>query len=337
MQQDSPDSPFSHLLGQVRAKRLLGRSLSSGRIAHAYLFKGPDGVGKKLFAAAMARAVNCRTMGPEKSCGTCASCLKYASGNHPDYSVESPEKGAIKIGRVREVCRSLSYPPYESEKRVVVMEDVHTMRQEAANSLLKTLEEPPVDNVIILTAEASRSVLSTISSRCQSIPFFPLGERETVEILMRKEHGLSREHATILARLAEGSPGQALLLHQTGMVETWKDVIRILSDPQYAEEEHTGVVLQLAEQMAGLKENLLPLMGLLRIWLRDRLVESTIAHSKDENRGHRSSKKREKVVDAGAILTQLEAIDRAEQQLARNCNRSLVCEILLFRLQYQFR
>ncbi len=330
MQQISQDTTFSHLMGQTRAKKLLGRSLASGRMAHAFLFKGPAGVGKKLFAAAMAQAINCKVSGPMNGCGECKSCRKYKSGNHPDYIVESPDKGAIKIGRVREVCRSLSYPPYESEKRIVVMEDVHTMRQEAANSLLKTLEEPPEDNVIILTAEASRSVLTTISSRCQIIPFFPLTQKETVDILSSKDHGLDIEHASILARLAEGSPGQALLLHKTEMVETWQKVTHVLADPQYKEDRHAGLILQLADQMADLKENVLPMLGLLRIWLRDLLVSMTIEQNGDTGGGLR---KRQKDMSVEKIFAKIKAIDRAEEQLARNCNRSLVCEILLFRLQ----
>lgn len=327
MYQNNPNSAFSHLLGQNRAKKLLDRSLTSGRIAHAYLFRGPAGVGKKLFGAAMAQALNCKVSGPGRGCGECISCRKLISGNHPDYIVESPEKGAIKIGRVREVCRSLAYPPYESEKRIVVMEDVHTMRQEAANSLLKTLEEPPEDNVIILTAEASKSVLTTISSRCQIIPFFPLGQQETVQILTGKDHGLNLEHASALARLAEGSPGRALLIHKTEMVETWKRVTTVLLDPRYRDDKYIGVIMQLADQMAALKENLSPMMGLLRIWLRDRLVETT----DDEEVTGKGHEHRAKGLEK--IFAKIKAIDRAEEQLARNCNRSLVCEILLFRLQ----
>ncbi len=324
IQSSNQQGPFFHLYGQTRAKELLGRSLTSGRIAHAYLFRGPEGVGKKLFAAAMAKALNCRVSGPGSACGECFSCKKFTSGNHPDYIVESPEKGAIKIARVREVCESLSYPPYESDTRVVVMEDVHTMRQEAANSLLKTLEEPPKDNVIILTADISRSVLTTISSRCQVIPFFPLRQSETIEILTGKDHGLMKEHAAILARLAEGSPGRALLLHETEMVETWQNVVNVLEDPRYKDDKHVGMILQIAEQMAALKENLLPLLGLLRIWLGDLMVKTTMSSSHVEENDN---------LRVREILTKIEAIDGAEQQLSRNCNRSLVCEILLFRLQ----
>ncbi|MFW2365488.1 MAG: DNA polymerase III subunit delta', partial [Desulforhopalus sp.] len=142
---------FRQLLGQEKAKKLLLRSLAADRIPHAYIFKGPDGVGKKLFARGVAMAVNCRDTTTVGACGKCISCRKYCSMNHPDFLVIQPEKGVIKIDQVRRMTRELSYPPYESAMRVVVLEDVHTMRREAANSLLKTLEEPPEGNLLILT------------------------------------------------------------------------------------------------------------------------------------------------------------------------------------------
>ncbi len=322
MQTNTINTPFSHLLGQPRAVSLLTRALHSGRIGHAYLFRGPSGVGKKLFAAAMAMALNCRNAGPSGACRECVSCRKYLSGNHPDYVVETPEKGAIKIGQIREICKSLAYPPYESERRIVVLEEVHTMRPEAANSLLKTLEEPPEGNVLILTAETSRSILSTIRSRCQIVPFFTLTQDETVKILEEK-HDIEGQESNLLARVSEGSPGQALIFHRTGMLEIWHEVVGVLSDERFKDDRHSGELLQLAQKMADLKENLLPLLGLLRIWLRDLLVDYTAS----------VEQKNQQMSEVGTIFTKLEAVNRAEQELARNCNRALVCEILLFRLQ----
>ena len=120
--------------------------------------------------------------------------------------VVAPEKGGIKINQVRKLSRDLSYPPYESAMRVVILEDVHAMRQEAANSLLKTLEEPPENNLLILTAESSREILATLTSRCQVVPFCRLGDGETAGIL--EGHGVDPTEALLLAHLFEGSPGQ---------------------------------------------------------------------------------------------------------------------------------
>jgi DNA polymerase-3 subunit delta' len=215
-----------------------------------------------------------------------------------------------------------------------VLEDIHTMRREAANSLLKTLEEPPENNLLILTVESSKNILPTISSRCQCIPFFSLSQEDTVRILCERPEGMEIKTATLLARLSEGSPGRALLFQQTEMVETWEKVITVIMDSPTNRHDQVGMLLQTAEIMAGLKENLLPFLGLLRIWIRDMLVSSV----EQERRGETSVNIHGRSRAFGnngseGLFGKLRAIDRAEQELERNCNRTLVCEILLFRLQ----
>ena len=304
---------FAGLLGQDKAKGFLCRALASGRVPHAYLFRGPEGVGKRLFAQRMAANLNCGRILNGAACGKCPSCRKFSSGNHPDFVTIGPEQGSIKIDRIRELIKAVSYPPYEAAMRVVVLEDIHTLRREAANSLLKTLEEPPEGNLLILTVESSKTILSTIASRCQTVPFFPLRMDDTVRILIGE--GLDEKTAGLLARLSEGSPGRALLFRKTEMVEAWEGLTAAIAGA--AGDDQVGSLLQMAERMASLKENLPPFLGLLRIWVRDGLVTAA-----GKERG-----------GAGWFFEKLQAIDRAEQELARNCNRTLVCEILLFRLQ----
>ncbi|MGW8193580.1 MAG: DNA polymerase III subunit delta', partial [Desulforhopalus sp.] len=317
---------FTRLLGQEKAKRLLRRALAAGRLPHAYIFRGPDGVGKRLFARGVATAVNCRDTTMVDACGECLSCRKFRSMNHPDFLVIQPEKGVIKIDQVRRMVRELSFPPYESAMRVVVLEDVHTMRREAANSLLKTLEEPPDGNLLILTAESSQEVLPTLSSRCQVVPFYSLSLKDTAAILVQQ--GVDVDAAPLLARLAEGSPGRALVYQQTDMVRLWREVIHFLSDPDVDTDRDVGRLLQFAERMALLKDELPALLGLLKIWVRDRLVD---------NPGQEiSAGSREAAGKSGRsedLFDQLQAIKRAEVELSRNCNKTLVCEVLLFKLQ----
>jgi DNA polymerase III subunit delta' len=332
----SPTPSFSALSGQEKAKNLLGRALVSGQLAHAYLFRGPDGVGKQLFARSLAAAVNCRQRQGMDACGQCPSCRRYSSGNHPDFVVISPEKGTIKIDRIREMTQMLSYPPYESGSRVILLEDIHTMRQEAANSLLKTLEEPPENNLLILTATVSHEVLTTIRSRCQMIPFFSLSQEETGKILMREYPELDMETARLLARLSEGCPGQALVMYRSEMIATWRQVVALVSDPAHASSRDVGLLLQAAETMAALKEDLLSLFGLLRIWLRDLLVAGSVGGDGRATVGLNLAVQEGwsgKAWNSSQLFAKLHAVDRAEQELGRNCNRSLVCEVLLFQLQ----
>lgn len=317
---------FTQLFGQDKAKRMLSRSLAAGRVPHAYIFKGPEGVGKRLFARGVAAAVNCRDKERIGACGICSSCKKFRSMNHPDFQVVSPEKGVIKIDQIRRLTKELSYPPYESTMRVVVLEDVQTMRREAANGLLKTLEEPPENNLLILTAEASQELLATLISRCQVVPFTRLSVDDTMTILVQR--GVEREAARLLARLSEGSPGKALLLHKTEMIGLWRNLVSFLSDKAIDADRDVGELLHLAENMASLKEELPSLLGLLKIWLRDLLLGGA-ENVVEAGNGIISGK----IWNSNELFVKLQAIDRAERELARNCNRNLVCEVLLFTLQ----
>jgi len=308
---------YATLYGQEKAKKIVSRMFHSGRLSHAYLFRGPDGVGKQLCAKLFAAHLNCQSPAGDGGCGVCPSCRKFLSGNHPDILVVSPENGTIKIDRIRELCRSLTYPPYESAVRVVILEDIHTMRPEAANSLLKTLEEPPENNVLILTAELSREILPTIISRCQTVPFYGLSTSQTIEVLRGQFPDLGDVEADILARLSDGSPGKALLLKERDLIDTWNMVRRILEEPCGADGCSIGDVLQAAEVIASLKDDLAALLGLMRIWVRDNLVEPAEVS----------------VITRDEQVARLAALDSAERYLARNCNRTLVCEVLLFNLQ----
>jgi DNA polymerase III subunit delta' len=314
------------LLGQQQAKKLISRSLAADRLAHAYLFQGPGGVGKQLFARNLAAAINCDNSTGLESCGVCSSCKKMAAATHPDFFIVSPEKGAIKIAQVRDLIKRLSFAPYEAEMRVVLVEDIHTMRQEAANSLLKTLEEPPANNILILTADSTGNVLQTILSRCQSVPFYALTVEETTGILLAQEEGMDQQTAVLLARLGEGSPGKALLLHQKDLLSLRESLVTFLGDSSSSGDAEAGRLLLMAESMAALKENLPHFLGLIRLWLRDILVA---LHDCEE--GLETSVTR-KEWSSQQYFAKLEAIDRAEKELARNCNRTLVCEVLLFHL-----
>lgn len=309
---------LSAIVGQEKAKKIMIRAIASGRIAHAYLFRGPAGVGKKLFAQTFAAWLSCPRPLAEGGCGSCSSCRKYRSGNHPDICYLEPDNGALKIDQIRAFCRSLAYPPYESPYRVSILEDVHEMRAAAANSLLKTLEEPPAQNVLILTAESSKAVLPTIQSRCQELPFYRLSVPDTGIVLQRLRPELDSAALLLLARLSQGCPGQALRLLDQELVELYEKTVAILAQTA-APDSLTGDerLLKLSAELAALKEDLLLFFGLLRIWLAEQIRETGQLAGTAYKPWQR----------------QLEYIDEAERQLRRNCNRTLVCEVLLFNLQ----
>ncbi|WP_163337015.1 DNA polymerase III subunit delta' [Desulfopila sp. IMCC35008] len=328
-----PGLCYSTVIGQEKAVEFVSRSLQSERVPHAFIFKGPDGVGKKLFGRGLAAALNCRDLSSVYACGHCSSCKKILADSHPDSVVITPDKGMIKINQVREMIKLLEFPPYESHWRVVLLEDVHTMRQEAANSLLKTLEEPPEGNVLILTADISRELLTTISSRCQVVPFYNLEPDDTADILCSNEPDMDQKTARLLARLSEGSPGRGIELYRADMVDLFRRLITVVSDTEIDGDRDVHILLSAAREMADKKEQLFPFLGLFRLWLRD-LLFSWYGLGEEIGLGGLGLEtgRVPKCWSSEDLFAKLRAVDRAELELRRNCNRMLVCEVLLFKL-----
>lgn len=323
---------FSDIIGQEKAKELLKRSASRNKMSHAFLFRGAAGIGKKTTAKAFAACINCLAPENREACGTCTACRKLGVNTHPDYLVIAPEGASIKIDQVRELRQLLAFPPYEGRYRIALLADVHTMRREAANSLLKTLEEPPPNTVLILTGDEAAGILPTIVSRCQGIPFYPLTQ-EQVAVELIKTRNLDVDQARGLAEISEGSLGRAQLLLDEELLAVSREIIaelccRTPDDPQTIE-----TVYRLAETAAKLKENLHELFELLKSWLHGLALA---AHGVPEKAGSGTFLHPHPRTGEGWNLTRLsvklQKITEAQRQLNRNCNRTLVCEVLFFGL-----
>jgi DNA polymerase-3 subunit delta' len=324
---------FASLLGHEKPKALLREAVARNKMGHAYLFRGPDGVGKKRTALTLAAYLNCKSPVEQDACGRCISCRKYGSASHPDLVLIAPEGAAIKIGQVRELKHRLAFPPLEARVRVVILEDIHTMRREAANSLLKTLEEPAPGNILILTADLAGDVLPTILSRCQIIPFGPLDHGDMARVLMQEE-GIEESLALTLAAVAEGSLGRAKLLWQQNLLAFRQEVVEDLLLGGHGEAETIGLVFRLSEKGAALKENISEFLTLLRLWYRDLVLvaaggpEAAIAN-KDLAASLQTAPRRWSLAQ---LHDKLRRLDLAERQLLRNCSRTLVLETLFFDL-----
>ncbi len=196
-----------YLIGHEWAKKRLLSGLASGRVSHATLIVGPPSIGKATLARFFAQALTCsETPVP---CGVCRSCRRIISGNHPDVRVLDAPDETLKIDQVRDLQRELWLSPHEGTWRVAVLCDFERASTEAANALLKTLEEPPAHVVLILTATEADILLPTIVSRCQVLPLRPLPLTEVQQALI-SHWGADEMQANLLAHVSSGRLGWAV-------------------------------------------------------------------------------------------------------------------------------
>ena len=208
---------FSGILGQERAVDLLRRYISYGATPHGLLFSGEEGIGKETAALVFVAALLCRAPEEDGACGVCHDCRLFASSSHPNFLKVSPEENSkfLRIEEIRTLQEELSLKAFSDRPRVVILNPADRMTPQAANALLKTLEEPPPETRIILIAHRVAGIMPTIVSRCQKVPFFPLPVDMAAEILARLPDigkDFSHEVIRLACAAAGGSPGRALAL-----------------------------------------------------------------------------------------------------------------------------
>lgn len=168
---------FNEILGNNKIKQDLQEIIDNNTIPHSYMFVGIDGIGKKLIAKEFARKILCLNK-QNQNCATCDSCIKFNSGNNPDFLEIFPDGNSIKIAQMREMQEKVYQKPIVSDKKVFIIDQVEKMTEEAQNSLLKTLEEPPEYMVIILITSNENKLLNTVKSRCIRINFTGLSKQD---------------------------------------------------------------------------------------------------------------------------------------------------------------
>lgn len=198
---------FENIIGNDNLKKQFKKSIDNNQISHSYLFIGTQGIGKYLFAKELAKALLC--LGEDKYCNNCKSCIEFNDNNNPDCMYIEPDGNKIKIDQIREMQSKVQEKPIISSKKVYIIDNADKMTQEAQNSLLKTLEEPPQFVTIILIGENENTILSTIKSRCMIIHFNPINDNEMITYL--KNNGIENVSENML-ELFQGSIGNAIKL-----------------------------------------------------------------------------------------------------------------------------
>jgi DNA polymerase-3 subunit delta' len=292
-----PPISLHTLLAQPAVSEFLRSTVAHRRFGNAYLFEGPQGIGKGSAAIAFARAILCEKEGDD-ACGQCAACFKTAGLQHPDLKFLFPVSGeekeldttisetlerwredpffvfeyekaaSIRISMTRELLRELGYRTFEAARRVVVVRDADRMREDQYSAMLKTLEEPGASTVWVLTTARPARLPATIRSRCQRVKFAPLAER-VVTAFLEERAGVANQEARMLAALSGGSLARALALRGMEPLKLRNDSLALL-EPAFRGDA-SGLlrqVQQLGRFKAG-RETLRRMIEFQELWLRD--------------------------------------------------------------------
>jgi DNA polymerase-3 subunit delta' len=324
------------VIGQTRAVSLLQYSLKAGALAHAYLFVGPQHIGKMTLALNLAQALNCEAI--ERPGLECTSCIKIAKGSHADVQIigltqndDAAEAKLIGIDQIKELQHSANLPPFEGKHKVFIIDGAELLSIEAANCLLKTLEEPADKVTFILLTVNDRLLPATVVSRCQCLDLLPLSTAEEATAL-REKWSIEPERARLLAGLSHGCPGWALSANRDdGLIQQRNEELNRLNGIIKADyEERFAYVAQLA---ARFSQNRSAVYDVLERWLdywRDLMLVKLGFYDMITN----IDRKDELIEIAGSyrlaqIKAFIESIKSAAVQLRQNVNTRLALEVLM--------
>ena len=316
--------PFDEIRGQDHAIGVLRRSLAANRVAHAYLFEGIDGCGKMLTAFSLVEALFC---GSPEPCGACPACRKMANRQHPDLHLLEPEKGVIKIDRIREIQRELSLRPADAPKKACIVCQADRMNQAAANAFLKTLEEPPGNALLILLSDTPTALLPTILSRCQRLRFNPLSQEVVAALLSAR--GVPAEEARSAASLAGGSMGKALDITRQGSLARRKEIVEQVIN---LSPRNFALLTATAEQLGHEREEAKEVVEVLTLFFRDVLLSRHGACTLVNSDLQACVEWTAASLSTRGILERLDAVTGAGRSLFRNVNPRLTLETLFLSL-----
>jgi len=326
---------WSRIKGQNLAVRLLRQAVKADKVAHAYLFVGPPGVGKGLAALELAKSLNCLSPDPEGgACDVCLSCRKMEADPpvHPDLVIVVPDGRFIKTEQMKALQGEMYARPVEGRARIAIVDGAERLNQESGNRVLKLLEEPPSYAVLILLTTNLAGVLPTIQSRCQVVNFPPLTSAE-VAAYLQENRSMAPGEASLFAALSGGSIGRAVEMASHPEILAWRD--EALEWLQRLREMDDFDLLSAAEALDKQRESLDARLDMLTLWLRDGLLlaqgapEELVVNADKLGEGRRLAA----AYGAAGLAAMLESVADLRSAILRNANTRLALDVMMLRLQ----
>jgi DNA polymerase-3 subunit delta' len=322
------------VIGHRQPQALLERAVLSDQVSHAYLLVGPDQIGKTTLALAFVKLLLCtgREAQVADACGVCAACRKIGHGNHPDVALIEPPAGKrwLPVESVRELVHAASLAPYEGRWRAFVLPRAERMGAEAANALLKTLEEPPPRVVLLLASAEPEQLLPTLGSRCQTVPLHPLSSLEIADALVERWSAAPAE-AEALAGLAAGRLGWAVEALQRPELRERRDTLlqQIVALAGISRVARLRQVASLATDI----ETALAAVETWTLWWHDVLLASLgMPDLTSSGEARVAAERLGRAIGPGPAEDFLRRLITARQQLDQNANPRLALEVLVLDL-----
>ncbi len=326
-----PQPGFGEIWGQQEAVGRIVEGLRKNRLAPSLVFHGPEGIGKSLLALLLARTLTCPDA-REAACGNCPSCRKIQPPDcrHPDIRRLTPQGQEIRIQQIRDLIREIQVRPMEGKRRVFLIDPADRMTSEAANALLKTLEEPPPRSAILLVTSKYHSLLPTVRSRCQMIRLQTV-DRDTVYRYLVEAKQREESEADLIATLCEGRIAQAATFEVQDYRKRRDRLLSMISDLQGR--RYGSAVIHHSEQLSHNLEELRKDLDILLFLFRDVACLVHLGASAPIANGDIQESLREIAGRFGPRSHNIvERIEETRRDLARNVNRYLAMQVLLFDL-----
>lgn len=321
---------FNNIIGHKKTIKSLQNSIKTNKISHSYLFTGEESIGKKMVALVFAKTLLCKKnlINP---CNNCSSCVKFNTGNHPDFFLIEPDNKYIRKNQIEEIIENTMTKPMESEKKIFIIDDSYKMNKAAQNSFLKTLEEPPKFVNFILISTRSTNLLPTIVSRCEIIKFFPIEKEKIIELLTTK-YNKSRESGEFISSFSRGRVGKAIELATSEDFFNKRDKIIEIVDQVVKGDKFK--IFHSQDFFKDNKENYEELLDIILYWFRDLLIykelgESNLLINKDkvDLLSTEAFLSKEKISDI------IDAVQITKSNIKYNVNYQLSLEVMLLNMQ----